>query len=124
MQKITSLVLTTTAGLQMDTLRAGGSVVKWTRSRRTRTESFRFEEHFWLKTRGIKSTIRVLDQIHIMYLWLLFQRVTSRNKCHFSLKGKKGGIFMNSVYGTHSFQLHNKKNLAKEFVMRRTLKLA
>ena len=48
MQKITitSLVLTTTAGLQMDALSTKRSVVKATRSPCTHTESFRLEDDF------------------------------------------------------------------------------
>ena len=41
---ITWLVLTTTAGLQMDALSTKRLVVKATRSSRTSTESFRFED--------------------------------------------------------------------------------
>ena len=46
MQKITSLVLTTTAGLQMVALSTKRLVVKATWSPRTRTESFRFKDDF------------------------------------------------------------------------------
>ena len=41
---ITSLDLTTTAGLQMDALSTKRLVVKATRSSRTTTESFRFKD--------------------------------------------------------------------------------
>ena len=84
MQKITitSLVLTTTAGLQMDSLRAVGSVVKWTRSQSTRTESFRFEDDFWHKTRGIN-----LDQKHHSFirpdtLYLSLTTISARYNIH------------------------------------------
>ena len=43
---ITSLVLTTTAGLQMNALSTKRLVVKATRSPRIRTESYRFEDNF------------------------------------------------------------------------------
>ena len=37
----------------MNALRAMGSVVKWTRSRRSCTENFRFEDDIWYKAQGI-----------------------------------------------------------------------
>ena len=46
---ITLLVLTTTAGLQMDALSTLSLVVKSTRSLRICTDSFRFEDDIWYK---------------------------------------------------------------------------
>ena len=65
MQKVTITLLfwTTTAGLQMDAHRAGDSVENCTRSPRSRTVNFRFEDEIWHKTRCINS-----DQKHYPFI--------------------------------------------------------
>ena len=47
----------------MDALRARDSVVNWTRSPRSRTENFRFEDDIWHKAQGIN-----LDQKHYLFI--------------------------------------------------------
>ena len=76
---ITSLVLTTTAGLQMVAPSTKRLVVKDTRSTRISTESFRFKDNIGIRPGVLirPDTQLVLGRIHCIYIRLLFQRVTS-----------------------------------------------